>query len=72
MSESYGRTGWFGVGAAILITAFLGYQATKLKFEYDMLSLEPKGMPSVKLYHELLDGFDMSPDYAMARMGSGR
>ena len=66
-AERYSRTGWMGLILALLLTIFLGYQASGLKFNYNMLELEPKGMISVKIHDRLIEEFDMSPDYALVR-----
>jgi len=64
-AERYSRIGWPAIIAAIPVTAFFAYQASRLKFDYNMLNIEPKGMPSVVLEETVLREFDLSPDYAL-------
>ena len=49
----------------VLITLFFVYQAFNLKFDYDMLNIEPKGLESVALNDTIVSRFDLSPDFAM-------
>jgi len=49
---------------AIVITAFCLYQALNLKFNYNMLSIEPD-IEVVHLQDTIIEAFDMSPDFAM-------
>jgi predicted RND superfamily exporter protein len=55
----------FTVATAILVTAFLAYQATRSSFDHNYMNLEPKGLPSITLQDVVLEKFDMSMDYAM-------
>jgi predicted RND superfamily exporter protein len=55
---------------AIAITGFLLYQALNIKFDYNMLNLEPKGLTTVALQDTIIEAFDLSPDYAMVTTGS--
>ncbi len=54
----------------IAITAFLFYQALNIKFDYNMLNIEPKGLPAVELQDTIIEAFDLSPDFAMVTAGS--
>jgi hopanoid biosynthesis associated RND transporter like protein HpnN len=54
----------------IVITVFFFYQAMNIKFDYNMLNLEPKGLPTVELQDTIIDAFDLSPDFAMVTTGS--
>lgn len=49
---------------AVIITAFFLYQALTIRFNYDMLSLEPD-LPVVHLQDTIIEVFDMSTDFAM-------
>jgi hopanoid biosynthesis associated RND transporter like protein HpnN len=52
------------LGIAIVVTAFFLYQALNIKFNYDMLDIEPD-IPCVHLQDTIVKVFDMSPDFAM-------
>lgn len=48
------------------LTGFFFYQYRyRLKFDYNMLNIEPKGLPSVMLQDTIVNAFDLSIDYAM-------
>jgi len=48
------------------ISVYLSIQAARnLSFEYDMMELEPEGIPAVINQKKILDRFEISPDYAM-------
>lgn len=49
---------------AVLATGFFLYQALNIRFNYDMMSLEPD-LPVVHLQDTIIEAFDMSPDFAM-------
>ena len=55
---------------AIVVTGFLFYQALNIKFDYNMLNVEPKGLPAVELQDTIIEAFDLSPDFAMVTTGS--
>ncbi len=42
----------------------------KIKFDYNYLNMEPKGLTSIKLQHLLEKKFDMTPDYALVSVKS--
>ncbi len=50
---------------AVGLTAFFIYQASHSEFDYNYLNMEPKGLESVALQHEIIKVFDLSPDFAM-------
>ncbi len=56
--------------AAILVTAFFFYQAMNIKFDYNMLNLEPEGLETVALQDTIIEAFDLSPDFAMVTTAS--
>jgi predicted RND superfamily exporter protein len=49
---------------AVVVTAFCLYQALNLKFNYNMLDIEPD-IETVHLQDTIIKTFDMSPDFAM-------
>jgi predicted RND superfamily exporter protein len=49
---------------SLLITIFLVYMAFQIKFDYNYLNMEPKGLTSVSLMDTILEKFDLSMDYA--------
>lgn len=49
-----------------IITVYFSYNGSKtIKFEYDMMALEPIGLPSVITQDSILSKFEMAPDYAL-------
>ncbi len=56
--------------SAIIITGLLLYQALNIKFDYNMLNVEPAGLPTVELQDTIIQAFDLSPDFAMVTTGS--
>jgi predicted RND superfamily exporter protein len=44
---------------------FALYGARQLEYEYDMMKLEPHGMPSVVAQDKIIDKLEISPDFAM-------
>jgi predicted RND superfamily exporter protein len=54
----------------VAATAFLAYNATKLQFNYDFLSLEPKGLKSIILQDSVISKFDISTDMVMVTTNS--
>ena len=56
------------VATALTIVFF--YQAINIKFDYNMLNLEPKGLQTVELQDTIIEAFDLSPDFAMLTTGS--
>lgn len=49
----------------LVITVFMGYQASKLEVDYNYLNMEPKGLESVALWDTLTEKFDLTMDYAL-------
>ena len=49
----------------IVLTGFFFFQSTRIRFDYNMLNMEPKGLPSVELQDTIIEAFDMSVDFAM-------
>ena len=50
---------------SFLVTAFLVFTATKIRFDQNYMNLEPKGLPSIMLQDTVLEEFDLSMDYAL-------
>ncbi len=49
-----------------VLTGFFFYQYKyRLRFDYNMLNIEPKGLPTVMLQDTIVEAFDLSIDYAM-------
>ncbi len=55
---------------SLLATVLSIVNFRKIGFEYDMMKMEPEGIPSVICQDKILDKFEISPDYAMVRAGS--
>jgi len=55
---------------AIIITALLLYSALNITFDYNYLNMEPVGLTSIKLQHQMEDEFDVTPDFAMITTSS--
>jgi len=53
----------------VVITGILLYQAFNLKFNYNMMSLEPD-IPVIHLQDTIIKAFEMSPDFAMVTASS--
>jgi hopanoid biosynthesis associated RND transporter like protein HpnN len=51
--------------SAIIVTALLLISALNIKYDYNYMNMEPKGIPSVTLQDSLEKAFEMSPDFAM-------
>jgi len=49
----------------LVVTGLLLYQALTVTFDYNYLNMEPKGIPSVTLQDDIVDAFQMSPDFAL-------
>jgi predicted RND superfamily exporter protein len=55
---------------AVVVTGLLLYQAINIKFDYNMMNLEPKGLTTVALQDTIIEAFDLSTDFAMVTTGS--
>ncbi|HXK49390.1 MAG TPA: MMPL family transporter [Clostridiales bacterium] len=53
------------ITASLILTVLSVYGAYKLEYEYDMTKLEPEGMPAIIAQDEIIDKFEISPDFAM-------
>ncbi|MFH1726919.1 MAG: MMPL family transporter [Pseudomonadota bacterium] len=70
LSYYYGKLRWIALSICLLVTGFFFYRTLNIGFDFNMLNLEPKGMPSVVLHDEMIEEFDMSPDYALVTASS--
>jgi len=55
---------------SLLITTLLGYSASQIKFDYNYLNLEPKGLETIYFQDAMIDEFDATPDMVMAAANS--
>jgi len=55
---------------ATIVTALLFYSALNITFDYNYLNMEPVGLTSIKLQHEMEQEFDVTPDFAMITAAS--
>ncbi|MFC1567102.1 RND family transporter, partial [bacterium] len=51
-----------------LLTIFLLYHALNIKFDYNMMNIEPKNAQSVIIQDRMIEEFELSPDYALVRV----
>jgi hopanoid biosynthesis associated RND transporter like protein HpnN len=58
------------LGAGLGLTVFFVFQALHVKFDYNYLNMEPKGIASVVLQDTMIKAFDLSPDFVMVRTNS--
>jgi len=58
--------------ASILLvsTIFMGYEASKITFDLNLMHLEPKGLESIRLMDYMVDKYDMSTDSFSIEVGS--
>ncbi|MDJ0763559.1 MAG: MMPL family transporter [Myxococcota bacterium] len=59
------RRPWPMLLGCLIVTAGFVVASRNAEFEPDMLEIEPPDMPSVVLHREILDQFELNPDYAM-------
>jgi hopanoid biosynthesis associated RND transporter like protein HpnN len=58
------------LGAGLGLTVFFVFQALHVKFDYNYLNMEPKGIASVVLQDTMIKAFNLSPDFVMVRTNS--
>lgn len=58
------------ISLAVAATSFLLYYATHLKFDYNYLNIEPKGIKSVVIQDSMINKFDLTPDIVMVTTNS--
>ncbi len=56
---------WLFLLIAVVLTGFLAFQASRARFDPNMMNMEPEGMESVVLYDTLEQAFNFTPDFAM-------
>ena len=49
----------------IVVTLVIGWAVKRAQWQYDMLEIEPPDMPSVTLHRDILDRFELNPDFSM-------
>lgn len=54
----------------LVITAVLLFSALKITFDYNYLNMEPVGLTSIKLQDEMIEEFDVTPDFALITASS--
>ncbi len=70
ISGDYVIIGWIAKGVykfkfivlavIVLGAAFMGYQASKVEFDMNLMNLEPKGLESIELMNYMVEKYDMS------------
>ncbi len=65
IGESIQRYPYRYLVIGLAITGVFLYQALHIKFDYNLLNMEPKGLESVVLQDSLIEAFDMCPDFVM-------
>jgi len=70
VTEAISRKPLWVLSGALLLTALLLYSALNITFDYNILNLEPVGLTSLKLQHELENEFDVTPDFALITASS--
>lgn len=49
----------------LIITIAAAFLASRLTFDYNYLNMEPEGLTSIILQDEMIDAFDISPDFVL-------
>lgn len=65
LGEKFSLRPVFYLSIAMVLTLFFIYQAMNVKFDYNIMNMEPKGITSVVLQDEIIESFDMSTDFSM-------
>lgn len=60
----------FTIISSVIVTGFLVWYGINIKYEYDFMKLEPKGLESIELMDTVMEKFDFSMEYAMAMADS--
>ena len=58
------------ISLVVAVSAFLAYNATQLKFDYDFLNLEPVGLRSIIIQDSMISKYDLTPDMVMVTTNS--
>ncbi len=70
IGEAISRRPVFILSASLLVTVLLFYSALQITFDYNYLNMEPVGLTSIKLQHEMEEEFDVTPDFAVITTSS--
>jgi hopanoid biosynthesis associated RND transporter like protein HpnN len=70
LGQEISRKPVFSLVCALLLTGLLAFSALQISFDYNYLNMEPKGLRSIKLQHEMEDEFDVTPDFALVTASS--
>lgn len=70
LGEAISRKAVLVLTGATVVTALLFYSALNITFDYNYLNMEPVGLTSIKLQHEMEQEFDVTPDFAMITAAS--
>ncbi len=54
----------------LVVTIAAGWLASRLTFDYNYLNMEPEGLVSIILQDEMIDAFNISPDFILVTAGS--
>lgn len=60
----------FTLAVASLVTALMLYAAMQITFDYNYLNMEPVGLTSLELQHQMEEEFDATPDFALVTASS--
>ncbi len=58
------------ISLVVALSAFLAYNGTQLKFDYDFLNLEPIGMKSIIMQDSIISKYDLTPDMVFVTTNS--
>jgi len=70
LGEAISRKAVLVLTGATIVTALLFYSALNITFDYNYLNMEPVGLTSIKLQHEMEQEFHVTPDFAMITAAS--
>ena len=70
LGETLARRPVSVLAGAFLVTALLFYAALNITFDYNYLNMEPVGLTSIRLQHEMEEEFDVTPDFALITASS--
>lgn len=69
-SEAIAKHPILSLSATIMITAFMLYSGLQITFDYNYLNMEPVGLTSIRLQHDMESEFDATPDFALITASS--
>lgn len=70
LAEIFANKRLLVISLVVAATTFLLYYATHLKFDYNYLDIEPKGLRSVVIQDSMISKFDLTPDIVMVTTNS--